>query len=117
MSRTFSRMLHQTFLVLSPFGSSLLFCLLQNESTLMSHGLSLPFQGGSAPLVYGFFGVCLIFWSRVYDIQPNKRMGWGIVIAMTLLFLACAANPSVLPNILPAFLIWIGAMSMTIILD
>ena len=117
MSKTKSRLIHNLFLMLSPFGSSILFVLINNPQTVVGNGLSMPLNGESAPLVYLFFGVCLIFWVKVYENHPHRTIGWVLVVSLTVFFILGCAHVFPVENTLPPILIWIGSIIPTILLS
>ncbi|EOS62130.1 hypothetical protein C815_00142 [Firmicutes bacterium M10-2] len=116
MSRTTNRLIHNLFLILAPLGSSVLFLIIKNQQTVIGNKFNMPFAGQSAPLIYLFMGVCLVFWVKVYENHTNRTIGWIIfAILIVLFFLGCV---HVLPieNCLSAILIWIGSVVTSILI-
>lgn len=116
MNRLKKRLIYTGFLVLFPILSSLSFGLLENHETVATAGYQIPFQDSLAPLIYIVFGMSIIFWEKVFRHHANRKLGWSLVILLFLLFFLALTRTFYIPNSIPAFLIWIGSIIMTIVL-
>ncbi len=118
MNRTEKRdWIRGLFLVLSPIGSSLLFLFIRSQQTIVGDEMNMYMSSKSAPLVYLFFGICLVLWVKLYEKHPNRLFGWILVIVQSVLFFTGCLHMIAIESALPAILIWIGTMITIILLS